>query len=526
MASLTAFLPYVFLNIQLQLQAVWGQHLLVAYGNDFLGKSGGILLIDVNNSNAVPISRNIERAWFMAYHHNTSYMYWTEIGNNSIYRIRYPNNESNLVETVVRSANPTGIAVDQIANHLYWTESLANNIFRCNLDGSEVTVVFNSSLEYPHAIAIHSRTRMMYFSYTDNNQNAIGRCKLDGSARQTLITESMGIGKVYDIAIDDAQECTLYWTDSHLGSIKSSSCNGSNINLIFSNNLSFPYPFRAPYSLDVDNNFIYFTDRASRHVFKVSKEPQSQPVALYSDENEKYGLIVFHNKVPRIKQNIHALPTIDEDEGTSLSGEGNILGYGLGSVIFFTVTLGPSLVMLSLCTGNRLYRRLRENRLKQNPQHNNTRMSCIEADYDTIADDKCNVTKVSFLDDKCKTINKSVVEKRDSNHVPALVTFVNAIKYENTVNSNPYISMTTSSTVPTYENTPTKDTYMPMISRTDTHKYDTVTDAIVHCSQSERPFTEKDLNKYDAVTDTTVCYAEAERLCTEKISENKNYYNC
>lgn len=48
---------------------------------------------------------------------------------------------------------------------------------------------------------------MMYFSYTDNNQNAIGRCKLDGSARQTLITESMGIGKVYDIAIGMYAPC-------------------------------------------------------------------------------------------------------------------------------------------------------------------------------------------------------------------------------------------------------------------------------------------------------------------------------
>ncbi|XP_071123682.1 uncharacterized protein [Mytilus edulis] len=526
MASLTAFLPYVYLNIQLQLQAVWGQHLLVAYGNDLLGKSRGILLLDVSNRNSVPISRNIERAWFMAYHHNTSYMYWTEIGNNSIYRIRYPNNESNLVETVVRSANPTGIAVDQTANHLYWTESLANSIFRCNLDGSEVTVAINSSLEYPHAIAIHSRTRMMYFSYTENNQNAIGRCRLDRSARQTLITESMGIGKVYDIAIDDAPKCTLYWTDSHLGSIKSSSCNGSNISLIFSNNPSFPYPSRAPYSLNVDNNCIYFTDRGSWYVFKVSKKPQSQPVTLYSDENQKYGLIVFHKKVPRITQNIHALPTMVEDEDASLSGGGIILAYGLGSVIFFTVTLGPSLVMLSLCTGNRLYRRLRKNRLNQNPQHNNTRMSCIEADYDTIADDKCSVIKVSFVDDECKMTNKSVGEKRDSNHVPAQVTFVNSIKYENTVNSNPYISMTTSSTAPKYDNTPTKNTYMPMISRADTHKYDTVTDAIVHSSQLKRPFPEKTTNTLNAVTDITGRCAEAERSCTEKRTDNQNYYNC
>ncbi|VDI79964.1 Hypothetical predicted protein [Mytilus galloprovincialis] len=436
-------------------------------------------------------------------------------------RIRYPSNESNLVETVVRSANPTGIALDQIENHLYWTESLPSNIFRCNLDGSEVTVKLNSSLEYPHAIAIHSRT-----SYTDNNQNAIGRCRLDGSARQTLINESMGIGKVYDIAIDDAPRCTLYWTDSHLGSIKSSSCNGSNISIIFSNNLSFPYPFRAPYSLDVDSNFIYFTDRASRNVFKVSKEPQSQPVTVFSDENEKYGLIVFHNKVPRSKQNIQALPTKDEDEDASLSGGGIILGYGLGSVIFFTVTLGPSFVMLSLCTGNKLYRRLKKNRLNQNPQHNNTRMSCIEADYDTIADDKCNVTNVSFVDDKCKTINKSVGEKRDSNHVPALDTFVNSIKYENTVNTNPYISMTTSSTVPKYENTQNKDTYMPMISRADTHKYDTVTNAIVHSSQLESPFPGKIKNTLNEVTDTTGRCAEAERSCTEKRTDNQTYYNC
>ncbi|CAC5399246.1 LRP4 [Mytilus coruscus] len=519
MASLTACLSYVFLNIQLQ--AVWGQHLLVAYGNHLSDKIGGISLIDVNNSNAVPISRNIGRAWFMAYHYNTSYIFWTEIGKSSIFRLRYPNNESNHVETVVKAENPRGIALDQTENRLYWTEPLANKIMRCNLDGSEVSVVLNSSLAFPNAIAIQSRT-----SHADNNQNIIERCRLDGSARQTFITESMGIGDVYDIAVDDAPKCTLYWTDSQLGSIKSSSCNGSNISIITSNNQSFPYPFRAPYSLDVDTNFIYFTDRASRHVFKVSKALQSQPVTLYSDENEKNGVVVFYEKVCSSERYTSSLKSKDKDEDASLSGGGIVLGYALGSVIFVSVTLGPCLVMLSLHIGNRLCRRLRKNRLQQNTQHNNFRMSSIEADYDTIADDKYNPTNISCVNEKCNTINESVIEKKRSDHVPALVTFVNPIKYENTVNSNPYISMTTRSTAPKYENTATQDTYMPMISRADTYKYDAVTDAIIHCSQSERPFTEKDSNKHDAVTDITVRCAEAERSCTEKLTNNQNYYNC
>ncbi|XP_063400196.1 uncharacterized protein LOC134684818 [Mytilus trossulus] len=487
MASLTACILFVFLNFQLQ--AVVGQHLLVANVNDLSGKSGGISLIDVNNRNAVPISRNIGRAWFMAYHKNTSYIYWTEIGKNSIFRIRYPSNERNLVETVVRPANPTGIALDQIENHLYWTESLLNNIFRCNLDGSEVTVILNSSLEYPHAIAIHSRTRMMYFSYTDNNHNAIGRCRLDGSERQTLITESMGIGKVYDIA--------MMLQDVH-----------------FTGQTVTSDQLRVPATLYI-----------VRHTHPQLKFLSFVLIDCYVYTNYIINVLCT-TSVPRSTQNIQALPTKDEDEDASLSGGGIILGYGIGSVIFFTVTLGPSFVMLSLCTGNKLYRRLRKNRLNQNPQHNNTRMSSIEADYDTIADDKFNVIKMSFVDDKCTTINKSVGEKRDSNHVPELVTFVNSIKYENTVNLNPYISMTTSSTVPKNENTQNKDTYMPMISRADTHKYDTVTNAIVHSSQLESPFPGKIKNTLNEVTDTTGRFAGGERSCTEKSTDNQNYYNC
>lgn len=58
------------------------------------------------------------------------------------FRFPYPINHTVLLETIVTTIYPVGIAFDSVNGHIYWTETHnPGKIMRCNSDGSNVTII-------------------------------------------------------------------------------------------------------------------------------------------------------------------------------------------------------------------------------------------------------------------------------------------------------------------------------------------------------------------------------------------------
>lgn len=65
-----------------------------------------------------------------------------------------------MLETIVSTSTPYGIAFDLVNRHLYWTEIYSpGRIMRCNPDGSNITVLLIET--QPTALALDIQNRFV-----------------------------------------------------------------------------------------------------------------------------------------------------------------------------------------------------------------------------------------------------------------------------------------------------------------------------------------------------------------------------
>ena len=216
---------------------------------------------------------------------------------------------------------PDGIAVHTEAGHIYWTnmgtDLKRNNgsIERADFDGSNrTTIVPEGGTFTPKQLTLDKRNGKMY--WCDREGMRVMRCNLDGSQVETLIDSSEGDPRpgwdakkwCVGIALDTDRK-QFYWTqkgpdDAGVGRIfranfelpgGETAASRSDIELLFE---ELPEPIDL--ELDLKNRLIYWTDRGdpprgntvNRAPMDADSKKRSAPDILVSHLMEGIGIAI------------------------------------------------------------------------------------------------------------------------------------------------------------------------------------------------------------------------------------------
>ena len=198
-------------------------------------------------------------------------------------RVLSANPDGSDLKTIVSEGRklPDGIVVDAEAGHIYWTNmgSLKGNdgaIDRADLDGSNVTSIVPTGGTFtPKQLQLDKKNGKLY--WCDREGMRVMRCNLDGSKIETLVDTSQGDPRpgpdatkwCVGIALD-VEGGKLYWTQkgsdnagqgrifrANLEIPKGQTpANRNDIEVLYEN---LPEPIDL--DLDIANRMMYWTDR-------------------------------------------------------------------------------------------------------------------------------------------------------------------------------------------------------------------------------------------------------------------------
>jgi len=237
-------------------------------------------------------------------------------------RILSARSDGSDLKTIVSEGRklPDGIVVDVEAGHIYWTNmgSLKGNdgaIDRADLDGSNVTSIVPTGGTFtPKQLQLDKKNCKLY--WCDREGMRVMRCNLDGSKIETLIDTSLGDSRpgpdptkwCVGIALD-VEGGKLYWTQkgsdnagqgrifrANLEIPKGQTpANRNDIELLYEN---LPEPIDL--DLDIANRTIYWTDRGdpprgntvNRAPMDVAPGKSTVPEIVVHDLMEGIGLFL------------------------------------------------------------------------------------------------------------------------------------------------------------------------------------------------------------------------------------------
>jgi DNA-binding beta-propeller fold protein YncE len=211
---------------------------------------------------------------------NLGRLFFLDLGAGRVLSARTDGSD---LKTIVSEGRklPDGIAVDVAAGHIYWTnmgnlKANDGSIERSDLDGGNITnIVPPGGTFTPKQIQLDKKNGKLYWS--DREGMRVMRCNLDGSEIETLLDTSDGDSRpgpdatkwCVGIAVDAAQG-KFYWTqkgDDNAGQGRifranlelpegQTPANRKDIELLFKN---LPEPIDL--DLDLENRVMYWTDR-------------------------------------------------------------------------------------------------------------------------------------------------------------------------------------------------------------------------------------------------------------------------
>ena len=224
-----------------------------------------IRAISVRSHIYTPVDTNLPHAVGVAFDHLDLRVYWTDAagGKETIMSKKLSSDGEDGKDTLVVSGldMPEQLAVDEYNKNLYFTESHHQLIGVCSLSGAGCHVLL-SGLEKPRGIAIHHKSRQIFYSDWGVNKPHIGRVGLNGEGATKLITDN--IVWPNGVAVDQVED-RVYWADSTLDIIETIKIDGTDRRTVLTGQKIHPY------SLAVFEDTLYWSDWVVMEILSCNK---------------------------------------------------------------------------------------------------------------------------------------------------------------------------------------------------------------------------------------------------------------
>jgi len=118
-----------------------------------------ILAIDYRTAEVRSIISGLSKAVALDVHFSFGYIFWSDVTERNIKRFHIDTASTTTIVTNIGVCD--GLAVDWRASQLYWTDRTYGTISASDLHGNNQSVLINSGLDQPKAIALDLDNRYL-----------------------------------------------------------------------------------------------------------------------------------------------------------------------------------------------------------------------------------------------------------------------------------------------------------------------------------------------------------------------------
>ncbi|TDG98033.1 hypothetical protein EPR50_G00214030 [Perca flavescens] len=219
-------------------------------------------------------------------------LYWLDAGAGKIERMRFDGTDrETLVDDDVIGAE--GLALDWVGRKLYWVDGYYGSVHVMELDGryqrrlrsGEFTDGNTTYLiSRPRAVAVNPKYGWLY--WTDWGDTAyIGRVGMDGSNISAIITTKLEWPNALTI---DYTTNKIFFADSHLNFLDFADMDGQNRHRAIAGTL--PHVF----AVSLFEDWVYWTDWNTHTVEKAHKYTGEQRTIMGNNTHRPYDIHVYH----------------------------------------------------------------------------------------------------------------------------------------------------------------------------------------------------------------------------------------
>ncbi|KRX88301.1 Nidogen-1 [Trichinella pseudospiralis] len=212
-------------------------------------------------------------------------IYWTDVSGHSVHSSNLDgSNVTTLFDTDIVS--PEGIVIDSLNRNLYYTDSIRDEIVVSSLRGNHRVAIIKDGLVNPRALALDPIDRKLYYSDWHREKPVIGRLNLDGTARELFVTSNIALPNGL-VVLNRRRE--LCWADAGTQRLECIGLNGGGRHVIFA-------PLGYPFGLTAHNEeTFYWTDWEDKRIHSVNiygQDHHSMEAAVGAS-GKLYGIVAI-----------------------------------------------------------------------------------------------------------------------------------------------------------------------------------------------------------------------------------------
>ncbi|CAG5865572.1 unnamed protein product [Menidia menidia] len=248
-----------------------------------------------NNLQTLVNSQNRGIAVGVDFHYNLQMIFWTDTIQNKVFSVHMDGSNVQVVLNVSVDY-PENLAVDWVNNKLYVVEASVNRIDMVDFDGSNRVTLITENLGNPRGLAVDPTVGYMFFSDWEatNGQPGLERAFMDGTNRYGIIGTKLGWPAGITLDIEAKR---VYWVDSRYDYIETATYDGLHRKTVVHGGSVVPHPF----GISLFEHNVYFTDWTKMAVMKANKFTDSSPQVVYRTSQTPHGVAVIHQlKQPQV----------------------------------------------------------------------------------------------------------------------------------------------------------------------------------------------------------------------------------
>ncbi|MGH0147971.1 UNVERIFIED_CONTAM: hypothetical protein FKN15_040972 [Acipenser sinensis] len=223
------------------------------------------------------------------YHYYLHRVFWTDTIQNKVFSVDIDGSNVQVVLNVSVDY-PENLAVDWVNNKLYVVEGSVNRIDMVDLDGKNRVTLIAENLGNPRGIAVDPTVGYLFFSDWDSltGEPGLERAYMDGTNRYEIVKTKLGwpAGITLDIVSK-----RVYWVDSRYDYVETITYDGLHRKTVVHGGSLIPHPF----AVSLFEHYVYFTEWTKMAVMRVDKFTDNNPQVIFPSSLRPYGVTVYHS---------------------------------------------------------------------------------------------------------------------------------------------------------------------------------------------------------------------------------------